>query len=199
IRDPLDQQFSRLTKFEQEILYWLAIEREAISLDDLREDIVQSVPEEDLFVALGSLRRRSMIEIRGTRSFTLQSVIMEYVTDRFIEQVAAEIDTGTLYLFGSHALIKAQSKDYVRDSQIRIILTPIVELLLSNIGKEGIEKKLKGILSMLREAHTSILGYTAGNILNLLVHLKSDLSDYNFSHLIVRQAYLQGIALPNVN
>src|SRR5262249_32698061 len=49
--------------------------------------------------------------------------------------------------------------------------------------------------------HTSPLqtGYAAGNILNLLVHLKANLQGLNFSRLSVRQAYLQEIPLPNVD
>ncbi len=199
IRDPLDLQFSRLSEQEREIMYWLAIEREAVSLDDLREDMVHLVPEGELLVAVGSLRRRSLIESSGTARFTLQPVIMEYVTDQFVEQMSEEIDTGTIKLFGSHALLKAQAKDYVRESQVRLILTPIAERLLSTLGKEGIEKKLKTMLSTLREIYPQKSGYAAGNILNLFVQLQVDLRGYDFSHLTVWQAYLQGVTLPDVN
>ncbi len=199
IRDPLDLQFSRLSEREREIMYWLAIEREAVSLDDLREDMVHPVPEGELLVAVGSLRRRSMIESSGTARFTVQPVIMEYVTDQFVEQMSEEIDTGTMKLFGSHALLKAQAKDYVRESQVRLILMPIAERLLSTLGKEGIEKKLKTMLSTLREIYPQKSGYAAGNILNLFVQLQVNLRGYDFSHLTVWQAYLQGVTLPNVN
>ena len=40
IRDVLEQQVERLSVLEEEIVYWLAIEREAIALDDLQENIV---------------------------------------------------------------------------------------------------------------------------------------------------------------
>jgi len=43
IRDVLEQQVARLSALEEEIVYWLAIEREAIGLDDLQEDIVHLV------------------------------------------------------------------------------------------------------------------------------------------------------------
>jgi hypothetical protein len=78
IHDLLDQQFQRLSEPEQEVMYWLAIEREAVSLRDLREDeeMVHSVSK-GLLDALASLRRRSMIETTSTTFFTLQPVIME--------------------------------------------------------------------------------------------------------------------------
>ena len=199
IYDLINQQFKRLSEPEQEIMYWLAVEREAVSLEELREDLVRQVSKRDVLGNLESLRRRSMIETRGTARFTLQPVIMEYVTDRFVEHVYEEINTEASVLFASHALIKAQAKDYVRDSQIRLILKPVAERLLSTIGKAGVEKKLKSMLSALRVADPQISGYAAGNALNLLVQLHTDLRGYDFSHLILRQAYLRGVALPGVN
>src|SRR5205807_4363523 len=114
---------------EREFMYWLAIEREAVSLEVLREDIMHPVSQGDLLVAVGSLRRRFMVETSGTAQFTLQPVILEYVTERFVEQVEEEIRTEAIGLLGSHALIKAQTKDFVRESQVRLILTSIAERL----------------------------------------------------------------------
>src|SRR6266849_422702 len=116
-----------------------------------------------------------------------------------VKHVYDEINTEAPVLFASHALIKAQAKDYVRDSQIRLILKPVAERLLSTIGKAGVEKKLKSMLLALHVTHPQIRGYAGGNALNLLVQLRSDLRGYDFSHLILRQAYLRGVALPSVN
>src|SRR5438876_11934698 len=60
IHDLLEQQFHRLSAQEQEILYWLAIEREALSLNELRTDMVRPTLRGALLEALASLRRRSM-------------------------------------------------------------------------------------------------------------------------------------------
>jgi WD40 repeat protein len=199
IRDPLDMQFTRLSELEREMMYWLAIEREAVSLDALQEDVAHPISEGELYVAMGSLRRRSMISIIGTALFTLQPVIMEYMTDSFVERVSKEIETVEIGLFESHALIKAQAKDYVRESQVRLILTPIAEKLLTTIGKEGIQKKLRRMLVTLRGKHPQKSSYAAGNALNFLIQLKVDIRDYDFSHLTVRQAYLKGLALTDVN
>ena len=195
----LDQQFQRLSMLEQRILYWLAIEREAVPLVVLREDLTPPISMKAMTTALQSLRRRSMIESTGVALFTLQPVIMEYVTDIFVEQICKEIDTEKLTLFESHVLIKAQAKDYVRESQVRLILKPIADRLIITYNKEGSEKKLKNILSTLRETNPQKPGYAAGNILNLLIYLKADLRGYDFSHLMVWQAYLQGANLREVN
>lgn len=199
IYELLDQQFNRLSKLEQDIIYWLAIGCEAVSLDDLHEDIVPRVSRGDLRTALTSLRRRSMIEPSEAASFFLQPVIMEYATNRFIERIYKEIATGSSDLLMSHAMIKAQSKDYVRDRQVRLILTLITEHLIDEFGKKGSEQQLRSILSNLHHIYSQVPGYGAGNILNLLVQLKTDLYGYDFSHLVVWQAYLQGVLLRNVN
>jgi WD40 repeat protein len=199
IRDLIGLQFRRLSKQEQEIMYWLAIEREAVSLEVIQEDLLYPDPEEDLLVAVGSLRRRSLIEVIGPVRFTLQPVIMEYVTSNFIEHLCQELDTETIELFGSNALMQAQAKDYIRESQIRLILMPLALWLLSRFGKEGLEQKSKRILSRLRMTLTKQPSYAVGNLLNLLIQLKFDLRGYDFSHLVICQAYLQGVSLPQMN
>jgi transcriptional regulator with XRE-family HTH domain len=200
IQNLLDQQFHRLSEFEQEILYWLAIEREPISLDTLQEEVLHRVSKGAFVEALDSLSRRSMIELSGTAHFTLQPVIMEYVTNDLTKQVYTEIDSEEIKLLGSHALIKAQIKDYVRDSQIRVLLLPIAQQLLNTQAQESLERKLKRLVSSLHETFLHRHGYAAGNILNLLIWgIKCDPRGSDFSHLTVRQAYLQGVSLLAVN
>jgi hypothetical protein len=55
----LDEQFHRLSELEKQVMYWLAIAREWISLAELREDFVPSPPQHILLEALLSLVRRS--------------------------------------------------------------------------------------------------------------------------------------------
>ena len=195
ISDLLDQQFDRLSELEQDIMYWLAIEREGTSLYELRQIMMKG----SLLEALDSLRRRSLIEISDDGRFTLQPVIMEYVTKRLVEKVSQEIDAETIGLLGSHTLVRAQANDYVRNSQVRLVLAPIAERLLKSFGKVGGEEKLKKILSVLRMAHIQKARFAAGNVLNLLVRLQVDLRGTDFSELNVEQAYLRGVALPEVN
>jgi WD40 repeat protein len=207
IRELLEQQFNRLSELEKEIMYWLAINRELVSFSQLREDIVNVVPQPKLLEALESLRRRSLIEKasptlvkKSTTGFTLQPVVMEYVTNQLTEKIFEEIATQKIALFKSHALLKATAKDYVRDVQIRLILEPIINGLLTIFrSKNSIENQLAQILSKLKATSECSPDYTCGNILNLLCTLKSDLSNYDFSCLSVWQAYLQGHILHDVN
>ena len=199
IYELLDQQFYRLSGWEQEIMYWLAIEREPVSLETLWDEVIRPVSKAGLLAALKALRRRFMIDTVGTGFFTLQPVIMEYVTNRYIETLSKEIETGALNLFCNHAVIIAQAKDYLRRTQTELILEPLNARLFATYGKEGSEKKLKDMLSALRTSHANIPQYAAGNILNLLIAMHCDLHGVDFSHLVVKQAYLQDVSLPEVN
>ena len=195
----LDQQFSRLSVFEKDIVYWLAINREAISLAKLREDIVPLISQTQLQEVLESLGRRSLVK-RDKALFSLQPVVMEYMTHRLVEQVCQEICTRKVELFNSHALIKAQAKDYVRDAQIRFILQPLKEQLFNELDtEETIKTRLLEIVSYLQHHAPLKPGYAIGNVLNLCWQLGLDVNGYDFSRLVVRQAYLQPITLHRVN
>ncbi len=199
IRDVLEQQVKRLSALEEEIIYWLAIEREAIMLSDLQEDIVHPTSKGELQEALHSLRRRHLIET-GATGFTLHQVVMEYLTEQFVDRVYEEIRSGTLIFFARHALLKAQAKDYIRESQRRLILLPLVQRLLTGFGKEALEQRFQSALATLHEQRDDYHpSYAAGNALNLLIQVGCDLRGYDFSHLVVRQAYLVGVDLPEVN
>jgi WD40 repeat protein len=199
IRDLLDQQFSRLANLEKDIMYWLAINREPVSLSQIREDIVSPIPPQNLLEALESLVRRSLVE-KSTALFTLQPVVMEYVTQRLIEIVCQEIVAQNLDLFRCHALMKATAKDYVRETQIRLILEPVIDGLLTVLrSKKNLENQLSQIIARSRKTSPLEQSYTAGNILNLLCYLETDLSGYDFSDLSVWQADLRCLKLHDVN
>ena len=218
IRDLLERQFQRLSDIEQEIMYWLAINREPVLLEELQEDFVSPVSASELLQALVSLQRRSLIEKNNAR-FTQQPVVMEYATARLIEQICEEIielkveylkvessnkvanfQPDRLQLFRSHSLVKAQAKEYVIETQIRLIIQPVIDGLITSISElKTLENCLAQILEMLRGKPPLKTGYVSGNIINLLRQLQVDISGYDFSHLTVWQANLQGINLHNVN
>ena len=84
ITDLLDQQFARLSPIEQEVMFWLAVEREPVTPEELDKDIVHSASRRAVLLALHSLRQRFLVE-RVHNGFTLQNVVLEYVTAALIE------------------------------------------------------------------------------------------------------------------
>ncbi|MEG4088297.1 WD40 domain-containing protein [Microcoleus sp. Pol12B4] len=199
IRNLLDRQFNRLSDLEKKVMYWLAIERELVSLTELQQDLVSKLTVKELLEVLGSLVRRSLIQ-KTSDGYTQQPVVMEYMTERLIEKVCTEITSSEIDLLRSHALLKATAKEYLRDTQARLILKPIAERLLFTFERQQLlESQLKPILASLRGKPTIETGYAAGNIINLLRQMQADLSGWDFSNLTVWQAYLPDTNLHQVN
>ncbi|MEM6752696.1 MAG: NB-ARC domain-containing protein, partial [Cyanobacteria bacterium P01_C01_bin.38] len=202
IRDLLEHQFQSLSIIEENVIYWLAINREPMFLAQISADISIFAPKRYLPQAITSLLQKSLIEKSG-ECFFLQPVVMEYAIQLLIERVFQEIvaqKLDSLKLFKSHALIKATSKDYIRETQEQQILQPLLEQLLIELGSQKKLEALFGdLLEQLRYRSAIVSGYVAGNIINLLVRLQVDLRGYDLSNLIIWQAYLQSINLTGTN
>ncbi len=58
IRDLLDWHFERLCEAEKTVMYWLAINRESVSIADLKEDILLPREKKYLPETLDTLERQ---------------------------------------------------------------------------------------------------------------------------------------------
>jgi len=215
IRHVLDQQFARLLPLECELLLWLAVLREPVPFNALRNLLAQPPTPRPVLEAVRSLQRRSLIE-KFDDGFGLQNVVLEYATALLIENITRELlndwltrgqdDKMTtapdhpviLSYLNHHALILAQAKEYVRANQTRLLLQPVAERLVAQLGRTGAEQQLQRLLVYLRTT-PPLPGYAAANLLHLLLHLGVDLRGYDFSQLYLRQAHLRGVSLPQTN
>jgi WD40 repeat protein len=217
----LEQQWERLTLAEQQVMYWLAIAREPLSIVDLEaslhpawnrhfqgEDRVErSISNNSsLLNVLQSLRRRSIISSlsgqieQGKRNWSLQPMVMEYVTGRFVDRICTEIEQQQPFWLNTHPIAQANAKEYLRQAQLRLIIQPAIDRLRSSIGNpHKIGTHLRLILAQWQVSNSLQPGYLAGNLLNFLTHLKLDLTDLDCSELVIQQAYLVGINLTRVN
>ncbi|MCI0395810.1 MAG: NB-ARC domain-containing protein [Chloroflexi bacterium] len=198
LRQLLENQFQRSAPLEQEVLYWLAVERKPVTLDELHQDMVRPRARAALVQALQRLRRRALIERSGDR-FLLQNVVLEYVVHRLIGQLCDDILSERLALLQHVALLKAEAEDYVRQSQVRTILKPLAERLLDNLGPAALREKLSHLPARLRSEGRPWPGYAGGSLLNLMLHLGYDVRGADFSGLSVWQAFLRDAILPEVN
>jgi WD40 repeat protein/DNA-binding SARP family transcriptional activator len=193
VRRLLDAQFDRLSALEQELLFWLAIEREPVGFVELLADLEPPPTRGNVLEAIEALQRRSLLE-RGRHGggFTLQPVVLEYVTNRLVTAAGREVWDGDLALLRTHALLKAQSKTYIRQSQERLIVGPILDrLVAADGGKEQVERRLVSLLDALRTQDRH--DYAPGNMIKLLRLLRGTLRGLDLSHLFIRQAYLQEV------
>lgn len=208
IRDLIASQIERLSHIEQQIMVWLGIYREPVCLSQLRSKLLGIHNLGNLLEALTSLERKSLIErnlnstfLDQSPRFTLQPVVMEYMTNWFVQEVIEAIHSSSSFdhssLLHTHTLILAQAKDYIRKIQTRLILEPIARQLLQFYGGKQIKTKLNKYLTTLRNQDNKT--YASGNILNLLQQLQIPLQGWDFSNLTIWQAYLQDATLHQTN
>ncbi|MBD2036198.1 pentapeptide repeat-containing protein [Leptolyngbya sp. FACHB-321] len=195
ICDLLDRQFNRLSEAEQKTLCWFAILREPVPIADIRANVVDSVAQQSVPNLINSLLRRSLIE-KTDGLFFLQPVVMEYVTERFVQKLCIEFETQQLSVWQTHPLLRVQAKDYIREIQTRLVVQPVMERLLSRFGSvTAIEAQARHLLIQQGKKP----GYVAGNLINLLVQFQVDLRGSDFSNLVVQQADFRQVDLTGVN
>jgi len=76
LKDILQQQLSRLSEIEKQVISLLAKESDAVNLANLLENSI--IPASDLLNALQSLSRRCLIEKQGS-FYTLLPVLKQYI------------------------------------------------------------------------------------------------------------------------
>src|SRR6202451_490374 len=215
LQELLDWHLDRLTKEEMELVYWLAIEREPVSLATLYDDLVSHVSRLNITSTLQNLQRRIPLERVVSGHFALQPVLIEHATSKLVEGMISALVTAreeltqqeacdpadfpdvaldALKLFNLYSLVKATAKENVRDSQERLVLAPITERLAS-VHSHDLVTFLIRLLNTWRRKRAGEPGYAGGNIIHLLSRLNVDLHGLDFSHLPVWQACLHNIAL----
>jgi hypothetical protein len=200
IRDLVAHQFNRLSDLEQQVMNWLTINREAVTATQLMMDLTPSVSHAQLLDALVSLDQRSLLVKVDSASYTQQPMIMEYVTERLIEQVCQELEQAQMDCLQNYTLIKPQAKAYVRDMQVRLIVQPILtQLIESQGGRENLKHRLLQLLKIQQSQAPSQPGYFAINATTLLAQLESKLSDQDFFNLRTKQADSQIEKLQEIN
>jgi WD40 repeat protein len=195
----LQAQLERLSRAEKLIIYHLAIQREPVSLESL-ETYLQPVGYANTVVqTIDSLQQRALIEVTQAQRYTLQNVVMEFMTAATIRELVTEIsDDDELFFFNSLALYPASSPTYVREIQQRLILQPIVAQIGTKIEQHQVIERLGQLLSRWRNAGLTP-NYAVGNILNLFQILGVDFTGYDFANLYIAEVDFQDSTLTRVN
>ncbi len=166
ISNLLAQQFDRMSSSEQEIAYWMAIAQSPISIETLREQMLVNSSLSDLLKNLDSLGRRSLIDKiseGGQTVFMLQPLIVQYVSERLVEQIRAEV----------LETVKTQGIERMRLLKTHNISTSIAQ------QKAGKEARSRSILELVKNRLQVLFMTTTGfeKPLNILTKIASDLED----------------------
>lgn len=221
IRRLLDPQFQRLSPLEMTIMFWLAIDHGQTTVKQLHRDLIPPVSQASILQALEALTWRSLVKREGRKKqvnltssedsktskkkteenyYTIEPMVMEYLTHCLTEQIVSELTSGEIKQFVTHTLIKTTGNRVVREHQRASILEPIARALqMTFSSSRALLEQLQNILERLRELEKQGSGYGVGNWLNLCVRLQIDLSGYDFSHLTVWHADLKQVNLHGVN
>lgn len=194
IRTVLHQQLSRLSEHEQEVMYWLSIERQPTTIATLKVNLVRSPWQHVLLETLESLVRRSLIE-QHNAGFRLHSVILEYLNACLIDQLVQEIRHHRPHLLIRHALLKADAITIIREQQRQAIIQPLIQHLLLIDGQEQTLRSLQALLATFHQRPMPEMGYAPGNILNLCLELQTDLQQFDFRFKPIWQVNLQDRAI----
>jgi WD40 repeat protein len=199
IKQIMEWSFNRISKMEQDILLWMAIEREAVNASKIKEDFLHKPSSIEIQNALLRLYEKYSLIIKSGDSFIEQNVVLEFVTAKIVEKVFHELISGNYDWFNGFSLEQATAKEYIRISQIHQIIEPVLEILTKEVGEENLFPFLDQVLQVIKQQKKYSNGYAAGNLFNILTHLKSRLLEYDFSDLVIREAYLTGTRLIRFN
>ncbi|MAS37849.1 MAG: XRE family transcriptional regulator [Anaerolineaceae bacterium] len=195
VRQLLNDQFARLSPMEQDVLIWLAVLREPSTLMDLRSVLISPSATTAVLEAIDSLNRRSLIEQGHTRgSFTLQSVVLEYMTSRLIADISSAIEQSRLDGLVKYGLVLAHTREYVRQIETRLIAIPILEQLKSVYASQArLEDHLLALLKAMSAQAEEAQGYGPANVIVLLRLLRGNLRGIDLSNLVLRDLNLQDV------
>lgn len=171
ISDILHKQFERLTDLEKDIMYWLALEQQSVTIDQLKAQLwdFKGKGNTPYLNGLDSLKRKLLIEYQSDK-IQLEPIIKKYVSNQFIKQFQEDalnlVKTRNLERLGllkTHSLTK----------NIKV-LNRIKNYLESQIvTNKTIPEHLKDVRLILQNMPQQVLGYILDNIELLLASQES--------------------------
>ncbi|MEG4986535.1 NACHT domain-containing protein [Microcoleus sp. BR0-C5] len=187
ISNLLAQQFDRMSSSEQEIAYWIAIAQIPISLATLREQMLVNSSLSDLLKNLDSLGRRSLIDKiseGGETVFMLQPLIVQYVTDRLVDQIRAEVletvktqGIERMGLLKTHKLSmniakRKGDKGELSRSILALVKTRLQVLFVKTTGLEEPLNILNKVASDLDDKSILEVGYARENLAQIISEIQ---------------------------
>ncbi len=198
----LETQFARSTPIEQSLLLWLAIARDLALLDTLMADLAGTASQREVLQALESLRRRSLIErAEGRPAFTLQPVVLEYLTARIVEAATAELIAGQFELLRSHALLAGGGQRVCAPEPAahagcaRARTAPYALIAPDSQLAAVLHQHLETLRAMPPEQQS----YGGGNLAMLLAQLQGHLRGANLSRLALWNVSFAGMAMQDAD
>ncbi|MBD2580379.1 NB-ARC domain-containing protein [Oscillatoria sp. FACHB-1406] len=175
LRGLLAQHLDRLSKAETTILFWLALDPEPLSLEQLSEYLVFPLSRSQILEILAALERRSLIDKithEGEIAFTLQPLVMKYAIEKFVEGSVAELQSAIaertlepLELLDSHTPILHRTERAPKIPPSRVF-SRLIEGLQAKLGcgKSKLKEQLSPLILLLDGRSPAAVGYLKVNL-----------------------------------
>jgi hypothetical protein len=120
IRTILDRQFNRLSPLEKQMMYWLAMSQNAVSMQQLQKSTIPSLSprlsQRLILEAVDLLHRRSLIQ--QASSFSQTSVLREYIVERLIEENLKLSEEQKTYFLMSQTIFATHLKNHIKEMRL---------------------------------------------------------------------------------
>jgi WD40 repeat protein len=213
ISNILTTQLARLSTDEKLLVYYLAIQREPVSIESMMTHFTPLGLDRSLPTTVDSLIKRSIVQSIGSNNiistklatkpgqnkrYTLQNVILEFTTDRLREDLSLELQVPEqgLFFFNHLPLHPTTSPAYIREIQQRLFLQPLSRDLTQSHDANAVAY-LQSLIPLIRSL--TPLGCGAGNILNLAHALHADFTGWDLTNLHIAEVDFQQVLLRQVD
>ncbi|MDJ0659594.1 MAG: WD40 repeat domain-containing protein [Crocosphaera sp.] len=196
IEEFIKEELEKLSETEKNIMYWLAIYRNPISLFELKE-ITEGLLSDQILTIIKHLKSRFFVESKDEGVLIQPPMIRDYLIKKLINDMTEEIINKNFDLLNHFPLFLPMETIKVREDQEKFILKPIIQKLKGKLNtEEQVKKYLRRLLNENKNNKSD--KYLGGNLFNLLLHL-GNLEDKDFSYLVLKNANLREISLKNTD
>lgn len=218
----LEYHFNRLTPYEKEIAYWLAVNREPVEIEVLKSDLLTFESKTKVTSSLKKLCTRIPIE-SSQKYYTLQPVLLDFISLRICnkmgnmyacgsneinnylsrllkDDISKEFKNGEFGLFDRICLVKGSSPEHIRMAQKRTLIFPLLESFNAHSGSKEITLMfLREIVDRYRHLSNGRRSYIGTNIATLIMSSEGKLENEDFSHTTLIQPYFSDTRIINCN
>ncbi len=194
------KRLEQLNTIEKKIMFWLAINDQWTTIEQLKQDIYPPISFAQILENLEYLINRNLIQVKFGQ-YKNHPLHTEYLTEKLIESFAKEISffpEHTINIINQYTIIKNNIKDPIEEKTRSLIVKSIAQRIKERlISPEVIKKHILSVIKYCKD--NKIVGYAVGNMLNLCQELSIDLTGETFCNLSIWHVDLQQNNLQGAN
>jgi NB-ARC domain len=169
----IENEFETLGTLEKSIVYWLAIWRNPINIQQLKFSFGENFRMSMVTEALSFLiNQRSFVKVNAQSEYYLEPVTLKEITNLFVRNVVKELmdlvdnkNDRSPKLIESHSFVIGDDKD-INDEQIRRIVRSIIEQLVNKNSLLILQNNLQNQSTYFSNGYSFINSTVISSLLN---------------------------------